>query len=97
MDDALRATIARVQQSTGFVDADAERAVASHEGWNYGERVRIVEDDEREHLYAGEEGYVIISEVGAPEYGNVRISLCILLDDTDCPMPVSPFNIESAE
>lgn len=97
MDDALRATIARIQQETGFVDDDADRAVAEHEGWQYGERVRIVEDDERHGLFMGDEGIVIISEVGAPEFGNVRTMLGVLIDDTDCPMEVSPFNIESAE
>jgi hypothetical protein len=96
MDDSLRAAIARVQQATGYADEDAERAVPEYNGWQYGERVRIIEDDEREGLFAGDEGFIVIGEVGAPEYGNVRTAIHIIPDGMDGPCEVAYDNIESA-
>lgn len=86
MADNLQDTIAKICNETGLDKEDAaERAVAEHNAWHFGERVRIVEDDEGRGLYAGEEGYLLIHEVGAPEHNNVRVSMSILMDGYDSP------------
>lgn len=76
--------------------ATIERPVEEFEGWTFGERVRVVEDDEDNGLFEGDEGTLVPEEVGAPEYGNVQVKLYLLIDDTDCPIGVTADQIEPA-
>lgn len=73
-----------------------ERPVEKHEGWSFGERVRAIEDDERDGVFAGDEGYLVLQEVGSTEYDSVRVDVAILLDGTDSPISTDVYNIESA-
>lgn len=52
---------------------DSDRIVEEYQGWNHGERVRIVEEDEDRGFFEGDTGTLYISMVGAPEYGNERV------------------------
>jgi hypothetical protein len=80
-----------------IIGDEFDRPIEELDGWKFGERVRVLDDDERNGVYEGDEGVLLISEVGAPEYGNVRKAFHILIDDQDCPMEIDPFNIEGAE
>lgn len=72
------------------------RPVESYDGWSFGERVRAIEDDERDGISAGDEGYLVLQEVGAVEYGNVRTDTAILIDGYDDPCSTDLDNIEPA-
>jgi hypothetical protein len=91
---SLAETIKKIEQETGYVEDEPARAVEEHEGWHYGERVRIVEDDDDEGLFADDTGYLILSEVGARKYGNLHTKPYFLPDGMDTPLPVSLDNIE---
>lgn len=84
--------VARVRK----MGIEVDRPVKEHDGWQFGERVRVIEDDEPHGMYASDEGILVIEEVGSAEHGNVRTAVCILIDDTDCPMEADLFNIEGA-
>jgi hypothetical protein len=53
--------VAQVREQTGYT---AERAVLRFNEWTFGERVRIVEDDDGGGLCSGEEGVLVLEEVG---------------------------------
>lgn len=71
-------------------------AVEQYDGWSFGERVRAIEDDDREGLYSGDEGYLVLQRVGAAQYGNVRTDVAIVVDGQDVPLSTDLDNIESA-
>lgn len=96
-DDELEQAIARVCEASGADREEvAERAVLEHDGWRFGERVRVVEDDEDEGVCSGDVGFVLLNEVGAAQYRNVRVSVSILPDGMDAASEVDPSNLESA-
>jgi hypothetical protein len=72
-----------------------ERPVEEYKGWHFGELVRVLEDHPG-GPNVGDEGTLVLQEVGSPEYGNVRIDVSILLDGWDCPMDVNIAAIEAA-
>lgn len=90
----LQIAMEKIRKATGYVEDEPSRAVEEHEGWHYGERVRIMEDDDAEGLYEGDAGYLIFSEVGARAHGNLHIKPYFLMDGYDSPSPVSLDNIE---
>ena len=71
-----------------------DRPVEEHEGWHFGERVRVIEDDEVHGFYEGDEGVLVISRVGSAEYRNERVAVSILIDGTDSPMEIDTMAIE---
>lgn len=71
---------------------DPERKVETHEGWTYGERVRVVQDDENEGLFEGTEGNLLIEKLGAAEYGNVRVGVFFVEDGMDGPVEVRDYD-----
>lgn len=73
-----------------------ESPVERFDGWSFGERVRAVEDDDREGVCAGDEGYLVLQRVGSAEYGNVRTDTSILIDGQDSPLSTDLDNIEPA-
>jgi hypothetical protein len=84
-------------KAEAIIGDELDRPIEELDGWHFGERVSVIEDDEPRGVFAGDEGVLLISEVGAPEYRNVRNAFHILIDGTDCPMEVDPLNIEGAE
>lgn len=74
---------------------EIDRPVKECEGWTIGERVRVLEDDENEGLYSGDEGVIIPEEVGAIEYGNLRTRLYMVIDGQDAMLAIDGFNIEA--
>lgn len=83
-----------VENATGFT---SDRPVAELHGWHYGERVRAIEDDDDNGIFAGDEGYLIIEEVGSPQHNNVRISTGFIADGYDSDNEVSLNNIEAVD
>lgn len=73
---------------------ELDRKVEEYDGLRFGDRGRIVEDNENLMIYEGEEGYVILETVGAPEYGNVHTGVYFLVDGSDSPMQVTSDLIE---
>lgn len=95
-EDTLEDRIAKVKAATGYDDAD-EEAVLEAEGFTYGDRVRVVEDNEEEGVFAGDEGFVLPCKVGAAAYGNERVMLAFLIDGFDSPVEVTPDSIEQID
>lgn len=85
-----------LQKVEEILGEKVERPVERYEGYSFGERVRVVEDDDRDGLFAGDEGYLVLQEVGAAEYGNVRTDVGILMDGYDSPQSTDIDNIEPA-
>lgn len=92
--ETFEEAISRVEAILG---EQINRPVAEHDGWHFGERVRIIDDDDDKGVFAGDEGHVVIEKVGAPEYGNVRTCVAVLVDGTDAPTEVGLDNIEPAD
>lgn len=92
----LAERIEKLKQDIGFVDEEADRAVDTFEGFTYGERVRVLGDEDSEGLCAGDEGHIVISTVGGAEYRNERVAIAIIVDGMDAPLEVQPDNIEPA-
>lgn len=90
----LDEAVAAVEKATGFA---ADRPVAELHGWHYGERVRILEDDDEHGIFAGDEGWLIFEEVGAVEYHNLRVSAGFVPDGQDSGDEVSLDNLESVD
>lgn len=88
----LEGKIAEVKEKTGY---EPDRPVDNAYDLNFGERVRVIEDDEDNGVYSGDEGYVILETVGSAEYHNERTWLGLLIDGYDSPVDVEPDNIES--
>lgn len=97
-EDKLAERVALVKANSHYDPAEdgEDRLVLSYEGFTFGDRVRVIDDDEENGLYADEEGYAVISKAGAAEYRNVRTVLAVLVDGTDCPMEAHPDNLEAA-
>jgi hypothetical protein len=93
----LQVAIDKVKQETGFQEDQPDRAILEKDGWRYGERIRVIEDTD-EGVNAGDEGFLTICEVGAPEFGNVRACFSIVGVESMVPEPfeVDPDNIEAA-
>lgn len=90
--------IEQIKRATGVTDDEMfERPVLEHDGYSFGERIRIVADDEQRGLYGGDMGYLILGEVGAPQYGNVRTAMHILIDEYDSLEEVTPDDIEPTD
>lgn len=85
---------AEVQRLEEHLD-DPANAVHELDGFQFGERVRVIEDDEDNGIFAGDEGDLILEEVGAVEYGSQRVMACIVQDGMG-PMEISTDNIEGA-
>lgn len=73
-----------------------ERAMPEHAGFSFGDRVRVLEDDEDRGLFEGAEGVLIIEQVGAPEYNNVRTALYFVEDGMESGNEVHADDIEQA-
>jgi hypothetical protein len=72
----------------------ADRAVLERSGWRFGERVRMLDD--QDPFQAGEEGHVVIQEVGSAEFNNRRVAVFFMVEGTDAWDEVDPSNLESA-
>lgn len=77
-------------------DENGSWVVAEYEGWKTGQKIRALEDDEDEGIYAGDEGTLLIEVVGSPEYGNERIAFSIKTEQMDAA-EVARANFEAAE
>lgn len=55
-------------------------------------RWRVTEDDENASLYAGDEGELAASVVGAQEHHNERVGFYFTPDEYDSPVEVTPFD-----
>ena len=73
---------------------DPERAVKEVDGFTFGERVRVLEDDEEEGVFEGDEGVVLIEKVGAAKYGNERAAVFLKCDGRD-PVEITMLEVES--
>lgn len=85
-----------LQKVEELIGQKIERPVERYDGWSFGERVRVIEDDERDGLCAGDEGYLVLQEVGGAQYGNVRTDVGVLMDGYDTPLSTDLDNLESA-
>lgn len=75
---------------------DRDRAVDEMDGWHFGESVRIIEDAEQpDTVFAGDEGDLILEQVGAAEYGNVRTAAFFVQPGVMDPVEVTLDNIET--
>lgn len=76
---------------------ERDRAVKEHDGFVFGERIRVLEDDEDQGLYADDEGVLIIEKVGHPGGHNERTAVYLIVDGTDSPVEIhAGHEIESA-
>lgn len=66
---------------------DVERPVETHEGFTFGDRVHLIEEDE--------DCTLVIEIVGGAEYDNERIALFVIPDGTDMPIEAPAWNIEA--
>jgi hypothetical protein len=75
---------------------DRDRAVAEKDGWHFGEKVQIIEDAEQpDTVYEGDEGFLILETVGAPEFGNERVAAFIVQPGLVDPVEVDLGNVQS--
>lgn len=72
---------------------DPERKVEEYEGIYFGQKARVLEDDEENGVFEGDEGRIIIEKLGAAEYGNLRTAMFIIIDGMG-PVEVEPENLE---
>ncbi|MGH2897173.1 MAG: hypothetical protein ACRDMZ_00750 [Solirubrobacteraceae bacterium] len=86
--------VAKLQEEAGQ-EVEVERPVAECGGWHFGERVRVIDDDEESGMFAGDEGWLVLETVGAAEHGNERVCFGVLADGFADPVEVQPDNIES--
>lgn len=93
-DSRLAERVKRVTNATGYVEE--EEAVFEHDGWNYGDRARMTEDNDDEGVFSGDEGWLVPCKVGAVEYGSTRTVLYFLADGMSSPIEVQPDQIEAA-
>jgi hypothetical protein len=80
---------------------DGSRVVTDEvNGFKSGQTVRVIEDADEAGPFAGtyadDEGELQIEVVGAPEYGNERLSWGIKTEYHDSFVDVDPENIEAA-
>lgn len=80
-----------VEDATGYAP---NRPVAELDGWHYGERVRVLEDDDDAGIGSGEEGWLVLMMVGAAKYQNEHVSVGIVVDGSDSALDVSLDNLE---
>jgi hypothetical protein len=85
-----------LQKIEELIGEKIPQPVESYDGWSFGERVRVIEDDDREGLCAGDEGYLVLQTVGAAQYGNVRTDVGVLMDGYDSPLSTDLDNLEAA-
>lgn len=67
-----------------------ESPTPEHDGWSFGEKVTVLEDDDDHGLCAGDEGMLVIEVIGG------RIVYSILIDGNDTTLQVDPDNIDGA-
>lgn len=90
----VEAGITKVREESGTA-CDIDRPVAEYEGWHFGERVRVIEDDEEAGAFEGDEGWLTLEMVGAPEHGNERVSAGFLGEGMADPIEISLDSIEA--
>lgn len=88
--DRLRALL----EVNGIVDDPVVRPVRDYDGWTFGDRVRVLEDDDEAGLSEGEEGVLVLEKVGAPEFNSERVAVSILIDGESSTREVDPGIIE---
>ena len=91
MDDIARSRFKHLDVKK---DEEGRLMVAEYEGWKTGDKIRVLEDDEEEGVWEGNEGTLELEIVGSPDYGNERVSFAIVQDGVD-PLEVQPDNIEA--
>jgi hypothetical protein len=89
----------RFAHLTVEVDEEGSRIVKDEvDGFKSGQKVRVLHDADESGpfagTYAGDEGELRIEVVGAPEYGNERLSFGIKTEHFDEFTDVDPDNIE---
>lgn len=89
-DEELKAKVAELEA----VGIEVHRPVKEYRGWYFGERATVSQADEDRGHYAGDEGVVVIEEVGAPEHGNVRIDFSFIADGNDSGNEIDPNDLE---
>jgi hypothetical protein len=94
MAETVNDPVVAVREATGY---EPDRPVLRHDDWSYGDRVRAIADDEDNGVFSGDEGYLILEMVGAPEYHNERVSLGLLAEGFSDPVDVDPDNIEPVD
>lgn len=67
-----------------------ENPLREADGWSFGERVTVIEDDDDHGLCAGDEGMLVIESIGG------RTVHSILMDGNDTTLQVDPDNIDGA-
>jgi hypothetical protein len=84
-----------VQEYDAHLD-DRDRAVEEHQGFTFGQRVRVLEDDDDNGIWEGAEGVLIIEQVGSETHGSLRTGLFLLEEGMAEPNEVQADNIEPA-
>jgi hypothetical protein len=74
---------------------DPECAVKEYEGFTFGERVRVLEGDDDEGVYEGDEGTVIIETLGSAELGSARTAVFLVVDGLIDPVEITRLEVES--
>lgn len=75
---------------------DPDRAVKKYDDFTFGERVRLLEDNEEEGVFAGEEGRVIIEQLGSEEHGSLRTAVFLVAEGFVDPVEITGLEVESA-
>jgi hypothetical protein len=73
---------------------EIDRPVEEFEGFAFGDEVRVIEDDEEQGAYAGDEGIAMPEEVGSVEHGNLQVKMYVLVEGYDSTVEVDPDNLE---
>jgi hypothetical protein len=84
---------AKVAELTGSLD-NPDAAVKEHDGFTFGERVRVLEGDDDEGVYEGDEGTVIIEALGLAELGSARTAVFLVVDGLIDPVEITGLEVE---
>jgi hypothetical protein len=74
---------------------DIERPVEKCQGFHFGERVRVDEDDPYGYAYTDDTGICVPEEVGDEAHRNKQIKMYLLIDGMGSSVEVDPENLES--
>lgn len=90
--ETFEQAVARV---SGFMEVG--HPIKELDGWKFGERVRVLEDDGDEGIFAGDEGVLVLEIVGSEEFHNERICASFITDGCDGGGEVDLGNIEAVD
>lgn len=92
---SLQANIERIAELTGYDPSfDGDTPLPEYAEFSYGDRVEYVSEGGNGVFEEGEQGYVVLLQVGGV---HPRATVNFLVDGSDCPEEVSPMDLAHAD